>query len=658
MAVITRAGSSSYQNTGTASVPVTNPPGAAAGDKMLLVLTVSAVAANITTPSGWTTIFDRTYNTRRTYVLVRDYAASYAAITLSTAATAGSSIMAFRAASGYLLNSAWAVGTKWDRPADGGGSVATTTMLSMTGEADGVTLGITAETSTGPEAEGAVTFAGTGWAKWFYGDTDPAADVAAIHWVGYRDIGAVASGNVVTTWPNASNNSVGVQVSLGQVASGPAPTGNLDTVGVYQNAATTLTVGARLLTSGSVSAVLRQSGTEVARQTMSFTSGRGSVTFTGLPNSTEYTVTFELGGVVQTDVQARGRTLRTGVSSFTAISGSCMFTGSQHPIFDRMSEEGADFWTIQGDAHYEDQDNASGWWNGMALGLNAWRGLTRKLVTRWTPDNHDTIRTTPLGGGAPGLPPIWKQIAGSTGWASADTVGQAWQNGRVLFIQADLRSARDNYQTVAEPRKLMGDSQKAWFKALLNGAEADPTVAMVVWFDNWIGLKQSSGRWGDYPSEYAELNGVIQSSPWLKSHIVLVGGDSHNLWADSGARSWTEAAFPGVPSLNMSGYNRASPAETFFVPDIANATLQTSGVEQDWGGYSRLVFADDGTDLDFTWQAVRVNAAGASDVMATWSKTFSGGLNGVHMGSGLATGVHVGSQLATGVYVGSQKVWP
>lgn len=625
MAGIQRVGQATYQNTGTASVAVQNPVGAASGDKIVLVITSSAAAVGLATYTGWTLLLDATYNARRTFYLTRDYASSYSDITLSGPATAGSISMAFRAASGFTLSEP-VIGTKWDRPANGG-SQATTTMLSMTGAEDGITIAITAETSTGAESEGQVTFTGTDWTKWFYGDTDLAQAVSVVYWVGYRDLdGATPSGNVVSTWPNASTNSMGVQLTIGQTGSGGTmPTGNLDTVGVFQNSATSLTVGARKVSGGVVEAVLRQAGTEVARQAITFTSGRGNAAFTGLTPGTAYTVTFEVDGVVQTDAVAAGRTLRTGAASFVAVTGSCMFTGSMHPVFDRILADNPDFWTIQGDIHYEDATTEAGWWAGMVTSLNALRALPRKLTTRWTPDNHDTIRTTPLGGGAPALPPVWKQMAGSAGWGSADSVGQAWQNGRVLFVQPDLRSMRDNYAVPdPAPLKMLGTAQKTWFKDLLTAAETDPSIALVIVLPNWIGLQQGSGRWGSYPDEYAELNAHIQSLPKVRTHMVMVGGDTHNLWADSGARSWPEAAFPGIPSLNMSGYNRASPAETFFVPDIANATLIASGAEADWGGYSRLTVTDTGgSSVVFKWEAVRVDSAGNSDTMSTWSKAFT-----------------------------------
>lgn len=615
-----RVGWTSGTNAGGSTVALSNPAGAQAGDRVVAFISHTGAAATITNLQGWTLLSTLTFNTRRWHILERAYSATYPALSLSTGEGMLWATTAIRASSGYSLG-ATTLGATWRR-VDNGGSINTTQAPSMTAPDDALALAFFSETSTAAEVETGTTLSGAGWAKWFWSKAT-AGNANPVNYVAYAEPPAGATGTATTTWANNSNNGAGVQLVIGQTSAGPSATGNLDTVGVFQNTTTSLVAGVRLITSGTVQAVLRQGGVEVVRQAVTFTSGRGSAEFTGLTPNTKYTVTFELGGVTQTDVQAAGQTLRNAPSSFVAVTGSCMFTASTHPIFDRIAADNPDFWTIQGDIHYEDSTTEAEWWAGMTASLNALRGLPRKIVTRWTADNHDTIRTDPLGGGAAGVPPVWKQMAGANNWASSDSIGQAWQNGRVLFIQADLRSARDNYVTGTAPLRLMGAAQKAWFKGLLTAAETNPDIALVVWFDNWIGLQQGSGRWGSYPDEYAELNAHIQSLTKVKTRLVLIGGDSHNLWADSGARSWPEAAFPGIPSLNMSGYNRAAGAETFYIPDIANASLQSSGAEADWGGYSRLTVNDDGGALSFMWEAVRVNAAGVSDVMASWSRTFS-----------------------------------
>lgn len=625
MAVITRVGSLATQNTGTTAVPSTNPPGASAGDKMIRVITVSATAASISNLSGWTLLADVTYNSRRTFFLTRDYAASYPDIVLSTGATAGGFIAALRAAAGYTLGAVVA-GTKWDRPADGGGTGFSTTMKSMTGAADGIVLAITAETSTTPETEAQVTFSGTGWAKWFYADADAASDVAANFWVGYRDLGASASGDAISTWPNTSTNSVGIQLAIGQTG-GPSDAGNVDVLGTYNQLHDRLVVGGRVIGAHDTLEVRRSRGgvVEGDSEIGIGPDGRFFYDHFGLAPGDEWTYTFLVDGVLQTDAQVVARTAGVGRTSFTAVAGSCLFTGSMHPVFDRIMDHDPNHVSIAGDLNYVDATTASAWWAGMVSSLNAMRGLPRKVAIRWTPDNHDTIRTDPLGGGALALPPLWKQIAGDDPnfWASEESVGQAWFDGRVLFIQPDMRSARDNYQTGSEPRELFGAAQRAWLTGLLTLANTDESVAMVVWYSSWIGLQQGSGRFGSYPTEYAALKSVIDARPRAKSRLVMVAGDTHNLWADSGARSWPEAAFPGIPSLNVSGFNRASPAETFFVPDIANATIMTSGAEADWGAYSLLTFTEVAGALEFTWEAKRVNAAGVEDTLASWSRTFT-----------------------------------
>lgn len=657
MATITRVGNAVYQNTGTAQVPVSNPAGAASDDKMLLVITSSANAVSITTLSGWTLLLDATYNARRTFVLTRDYAASYPNIVLSGSATAGSAIVAVRAATGYTLT-APTIGTKWDRPSNGGSQV-TTLMPSMTGAEDGLTIGITAETSTGEETESGVTFAGTGWTKWFYGDTNPSLAVAVVYWFGYKDLdGAVASENVTTTWPNSSTNSMGVQVTFGQTSNAPV-SGIIEAAGVYGQGTGHIVVGGRVKNGATDVVVMIGQGGFWSRETSVTmgTNGRFNAYIDLLNAGQDYEFGFKVDNVEQTDVYLEATTLTLSTHSFTAVAGSCLFTGSTHPVFDRIMDHNPETVSIQGDLHYEDSDTAAGWWAGMVASLNAMRGLSRKVAVRWTPDNHDTIRTTPLGGGAPELPPIWKQVASNYAsgmWASDDTVGQAWRSGRVLFIQPDMRSARDNYATNPAPLDLLGTEQREWLTNLFDEAESDTSIALVVWYSSWIGLQQGSGRFGSYPEEYAALKAVIDARPRLKSRLVMVAGDTHNIWADSGARAWPEAAFPGVPSLNASGYNRASPAETFFIPDIANLNIQTSGVEADWGAYSLLTFTEIAGGLEFRWDAKRVNAAGVEDTPATWSRTYMDDTPSNQPWSS----IHVGNTEATAVYVGTTKVWP
>ncbi len=628
MAAPTRVGATTYQNTGTGQVPMNNPSGAAAGDVLVAVLTVPVTTTSISNLAGWTLLADNSYNTRRTFVLTKAYAASHGNITLSANAATGVTVVAIRANGGMTL-SAPVIGTRWDRPSNGG-SITTTQHPSMTVAADTLALAFTAETSTGAETEAQVSLSGTGWTKWYYGDTDAAQAAAVNYFAAYREMtSAGATGTPTTTWPNASNNSVGFQVAITQTGGAPITTGQVGAHGCFNFGEESFVVGHDKIGGTVHEAVLYDATgtTELDRITTSHdaTTGWGHADFQGLAPGTTYLVRYEVDGAEQTDAQVSVTTLDQSVTNFVALAGSCQFTGSNHPTFDRMRETGAAFLAHMGDLHYADATDEPGWRAGMESSLTTSRmkAMLEEIPMSWAPDNHDIIRTTPAGGGSSVTQTEWKQLRGTDG-ASADSLGWAWQHGRVLFIHTDMRSARDNYNSVAEPRTFLGAAQKAWLKAIWGAAETNPDIALVVWFTTWTARNDESGRWGSYDMESDELEAEVNSRPALKAKLVMVGGDSHVLQADSGARTGSVFRFHGVPSLNMSGFNRSSNYATGGW-DIAEADLRTSGQpEADWGGYSRMTFDDNGgAGLVFTWEAVRVNASGVEDVMATWTNTYA-----------------------------------
>ncbi len=194
-------------NAGAATVTLSNPAGASSGDRMLALLSADSNNVSISNLQGWTLLSDTTFNTRRAYLLERDYASSYAALTLSGARGVWWTVLAVRGAAGApTLGSVW-------RRVDNGGSITTTECPSIASQPIGaLAIGLTTETSTGAETEAQVTFSGTGWAKYLWTWTGD-ADVSPNHWIGQRTLTTDdATNTVTTTWPNASSNSIGVQV--------------------------------------------------------------------------------------------------------------------------------------------------------------------------------------------------------------------------------------------------------------------------------------------------------------------------------------------------------------------------------------------------------------------------------------------------------------
>ena len=383
------------------------------------------------------------------------------------------------------------------------------------------------------------------------------------------------------------------------------------------------------------------------------TTGWGSARFDGLTPNTIYRVKFYVDSQLQTDASLEIRTLPTGVASYVAVGGSCQFTGSNHPVFDVIGADNPVFVAHMGDLHYVDATTEPAWRAGMESSLTTvkMKSLLEKTSLNWSMDNHDRIIMNPGGAGSalnygttnPLTMSEWKQLAGLTGWATADTLGRTWVAGRVRYIQLDMWTLRQDPDFDTGTLTFLGADQKAWFKDTLEAA----TEPLIVWFCNWTSQNYTNGRWNSFPVETTELENWINARPAIKRRMVLIGGDSHSLQADSGTRTGT-FRFKGIPSLNISGFNRSGDAGDGGSYDILDAPLRTSGqLESQWGGYSRITITDNGTELRFKWEGVRVDSTGASDVMAYFERSYGQPFDDAKSGS----------NQVDSIYIGNTKVW-
>lgn len=358
----------------------------------------------------------------------------------------------------------------------------------------------------------------------------------------------------------------------------------------------------------------------------------GNTTFNDLLPGTEYVIVPEVAGTERTDYSVTVRTLPTAPISFRFVTGSCQFTGSNHPVWDRIKADAPLFIGHQGDLHYGDATTEAGWRLAHESSLTTSRFMALAAISpiNWTMDNHDRVITNPTGTGTglnlgetdPATQLGWRKLAGSTDFSSSDTIGRTWVAGRVRFIATDMWSVRDDGDGDPAPRTFLGATQKAWFKNVLDTAE-EP---IIVWFAQWTARNNANGRWNSFPEESAELEAYIDARPGVKSRMIMIGGDSHSLQADDGSRPSTGMRFAGIPSLNMSGFNRSGDAGDGGTGwSIANEGMRVPGdSESNWGGYSRVNITDTGSDtVTFSWEAVRVNSVGTSDVMATFTKSFA-----------------------------------
>jgi len=402
-------------------------------------------------------------------------------------------------------------------------------------------------------------------------------------------------------------------------------TGNVTVRIVPYFSQTSLRVGGKFINSAVTNQVRLYNASAALLDTKTVTVGASkwaNVQFDGLTPDTPYTIKFFVNGVEQTDSTMTIRTLPNAKSSFKIVAGSCQFTGSTHPIFTRIAEDQPLFIAHMGDLQYQDATDETSWRAAVESSLTSdtMRLMLGTVPFSWTWDNHDRIivDTLNMGSTSPATSSAWREIAGDTGWTSSQTMGRSWTVGRVRFIQTDQWTVRDDPDLVAEPRTFLGAAQKQWWKDTLLAAE-EPVI---VWFCQWTAQNHANGRWNSFNAETTELENWLIAHPSVKERLILVGGDSHKLQADSGTRTRAQGSrFNGVPSLNVSGFNRSSTGANGGNWDIAEADIRlATDSESAWGAYSRMTFNDDGTTIDMLWEAVQVGPTGTPTVLASWRR--------------------------------------
>ncbi len=641
----------SGKNAGTNQYTVTLPAGIQAGD---LLVVVALGPAPTDAGKGWWLLAAAAVGTRSYHILARLYnpadASTVYTIHLNAAAVVKWIGIAVRDHA-VTTSADIQMGAAWRRQ-DNGGSQALVVAPGLTTTLDNeLVLAMTVEASNSLGAYTVTT--NPGFTK-VTEVTEGATAGSNIEWITLWSMlktPAGASGDFQINYGTAASlNGVGQQLAIPSAGATPPPaTACIGGHAITLATPVTLTVGARRLRGTSVFAVLFDSAgtTELQRKSLpaDVTTLWGSAKFTGLTADTVYRVKFEVDGVIQTDAliqRAKTQKPASGAVSFVAVGGSCQFTGSSHPIFRAMAEKSPEFISHMGDLHYGDPTTDVAWRAFVETSLAAanFQYLLDQVPFYWTWDNHDRIildagaSNSPLNMGYtdPLTNSQWKTFSGTDGYLSADSAGRAWRIGRVLFIQTDQWTMKDDPDAIAEPRTFLGAAQKQAFKDALQVANDSQDIALVVWWCAWTTLNNANGRWNSFNAETSELEAFIDARPNLKKKMVLIGGDSHSLQADSGTRSGSSYRFKGIPSLNISGLNRGNTAATGDGSagwDIANGPIFAAGIpEAGWGAYSLLTVTDNGAELRLRWEARRVHQDSPTtfteDVIAFFERSYGG----------------------------------
>lgn len=530
-----------------------------------------------------------------------------------------------------------------------------------TTEANSLMLSFAAEaTSTPPDVITSIVNA-TEWAFFPVGTGGNSGVIETIH-ASYKAMPTPgATGNVTVRYQVPQTTNAGAtQIVLPPVADVVPTTGQIAAYASLIPAQTSLSLGSKKTAgTGTVEAVLYNAAgtTELARQTVTYdsTTSWGNATFTGLTADTRYTIKYLVGGVEQTDAALHPKTLKAAGTplSYKAVIGSCQFTASNHPVFDRIREEAPEFLGHMGDMTYIDATTDTAWRSGMEASLNATRfkALLDVVSMYWSMDNHDRIMTNPGGAGTalnlgetdPLTQTQWKQLAGNTGWTSANTLGRTWTVGRVQYISLDMWSVRDDPDFDPEPRTFLGATQKQWFKDTLENS----TAACIVWLSQWTNRNNANGRWNSFPTETSEIEAWINARPNVKRKLIMIGGDSHSLQAGDGNYGGQSGyRFIDTPSLNFSGFNRSGDSGDGSTGwNLINAAVRNPGdPEADWGAYSLVTIQDDGYELRFIWKGITVDVSGTRKEVAKFERSFGQAFNKVAIGDTTVDALSVGDK--------------
>lgn len=269
-----------------------------------------------------------------------------------------------------------------------------------------------------------------------------------------------------------------------------------------------------------------------------------SFTVSELRADTHYYYAVEANGRLDLARQGQFTTFPDGPASFSFAFSSCARTGSNGVVFDAIREAGPLFYLVTGDLHYSYMDEGdperfrSEYEQVLAQPAQAALYRSTPLVYVW--DDHDYgpndgDRTSPTRDAArtayqeyvPHYPPAAPDAA----------IYQAFTVGRVRFIVTDIRSERDpNSDPDGAGKSMLGEAQKAWFKAQL--LDANEQYPVIVWVNSgpWIDpAGVGKDTWGGFAAERRELSDFIVEHDI--QGLVMLSGDAHAVAIDDGTHS-------------------------------------------------------------------------------------------------------------------------
>lgn len=321
---------------------------------------------------------------------------------------------------------------------------------------------------------------------------------------------------------------------------------------------------------------------------------------TGLQPSATYYYAVATGGRPDSARLGRITTFPAGPGSFTIALGSCMRTGSNGQVFDRIREANPLFFLIPGDFNYEDMVStdpskyADLYRENLGQPAEQALFLDAPLVYSWDDHDYGGNSSDRYSRSRDAVREAYAAYVPHYPLADVDgAIYQAFTVGRVRFIVTDSRSERDPEEN---PPTMLGEAQKAWLKDELLAANG--RFPLIVWVNGvpWIAdEKAGADHWGGFAEERGEIADFIAANG-IKG-LAMVSGDAHMLAVDDGTNSdYAATGGAGFPvfhaaALDRRGSTKGGPYSEGAFPGGGQFGLMTvtdnggESVEVTWAGY-------------------------------------------------------------------------
>lgn len=331
-------------------------------------------------------------------------------------------------------------------------------------------------------------------------------------------------------------------------------------------------------------------------------SERGIATFevTGLEPGTAYTYRVEAGGRIEGERIGRLTTAPEGAGSFTIAVGSCLSTGSNGQVFDRIREANPLLLIVPGDFQYEnistnDPDAFAAAYEEN-LGAPAQQELYLNTAFVYTWDDHDWggDGSNREAASASAAHATYREYAPHYTLAGEQApLYQAFTIGRVRFIVTDTRAAKSPASDPDNAAKTMlGAEQKEWFKQELLAANG--VFPLIVWVNPvpWIATADvGADHWGGYTTERSELANFIAENDI--QGLAVLSGDAHALAIDDGTNSnFSDGEGAGFPVFHAAALDRRGREK---------GGPYSEGIYPGGGQFGLMTVTDDGSDITVEW---------------------------------------------------------